>query len=169
MEQALLDFSAATGIQAIMYSAWGWPIVESLHFIGLSLLIGTVGIFDLRMMGFMRGIPLVALHRFVPFGVAGYLVNATTGIMFLSSVPDQYIYNPAVQTKAAFMLVAGANMIVFYRFCFGGLRDAEASVDAMTRAKVFALVSLLCWLGVISAGRLITFFRPPHFWCFWCG
>ena len=169
MEQALLDFSAATGVQTLMYSRWGWPIVESLHFIGLSLLIGTVGIFDLRMLGFMQSIPLVALHRFVPFGVAGYLVNATTGIMFLSSVPDQYIYNPAVQTKLAFMLVAGVNMIVFYRFCFGGLQSEEVSVDSKTRAKVFALVSLLCWLGVISAGRLITFFRPPYFWCFWCG
>lgn len=37
------------------------------------------------------------------------------------------------------------------------------------RAMVIALVSLCCWTGVIVGGRLITFYRPPYFWCFWCG
>ena len=54
---ALLEFSERTGIYAFMHSVWGWPAVESLHFIGLSLLIGTVGMFDLRMMGLEKGIP----------------------------------------------------------------------------------------------------------------
>ena len=57
---ALLSFSQTTGIHAFMHTAWGWPVVESLHFIGLSLLVGTVGVFDLRMMGLATGIPMSA-------------------------------------------------------------------------------------------------------------
>ena len=36
-----------------MHSLWGWPICESLHFLGLCLLIGAIGLFDLRLMGFV--------------------------------------------------------------------------------------------------------------------
>jgi hypothetical protein len=167
MEAALLAFSEHTGIQAFMYSHWGWPFTESLHFIGLSLLIGAVGIFDLRMMGFFRSIPLLALHRLVPFGIGGYLLNVTTGIMFVTSVPDQYIYNPAFQSKIMFMIVAGINVFFFYRFCFREL-VSEPTPQTQIKARLFAAISLLCWLGVITAGRLITFYRPPYFWCFWC-
>jgi hypothetical protein len=167
MEAALQAFSEHTGIQALMYSHWGWPTVESLHFIGLSLLIGAVGIFDLRMLGFFRTIPLMALHRLVPFGIGGYLLNVTTGIMFVTSVPDQYIYNPAFQSKILLMILAGMNVFLFYRFCFRELVK-EPTRQTRMMARVFAGVSLLCWLGVITAGRLITFYRPPYFWCFWC-
>jgi hypothetical protein len=82
MEQALLQFSQFTGIFAFMNSPWGWPVVESLHFFGLSLLIGTVGVFDLRMLGFGAGISYQFLHRLVPIGVFGYTLNVTTGTMF---------------------------------------------------------------------------------------
>jgi hypothetical protein len=169
MEEVLLSFSQQTGIYAIMNSRWGWPIVESLHFFGLSLLIGTVGLFDLRMLGFVRQIPLTAMHKLIPFGVAGYLLNMFTGIMFFTSVPDQYLYNPAFQTKMLFMIGAGINMLVFYRFAYQAIGLTGAGQDLRTNTKVFAAVSLMCWMGVITAGRLITFFRPPaHYWCFWC-
>jgi len=169
MEEALLSFSQQSGIYAIMNSRWGWPIVESLHFFGLSLLIGTVGLFDLRMLGFVRQIPLAAMHKLIPFGVAGYLLNVLTGIMFFTSVPDQYLYNPAFQTKMLFMIGAGMKMLVFYRFAYQEIKLTGAGQDLRTNTKVFAAVSLLCWMGVITAGRLITFFRPPaHYWCFWC-
>ena len=69
--EALLDFSQKTGLYDFMNSTWGWPVVETLHFVGLSLLIGTVGLFDLRMMGLAKGVPMSALHRLVPWGWPG--------------------------------------------------------------------------------------------------
>ena len=109
--EALLALGQRSGIYGFMNSAWGWPTVESLHFIGLSLLIGTVGLFDLRMMGLARGIPMSALHRLVPWGFGGYVLNVMTGFMFVTSAPDQYLYNPAFQTKLALMGVAGVNVV----------------------------------------------------------
>ena len=114
MEQALLAFSHGTGIFDFMHSPWGWPVAESLHFLGLSLLIGTVGVFDLRMVGLGSGISYRHLHRLVPVGVLGYAINVVTGTMFLSSAPDQYLYNPAFQTKLGFMLLAGCNVCLLY-------------------------------------------------------
>ncbi len=168
MEQAFLDFAHATGIYAFMNSAWGWPVIESLHFMGLSLLIGTVGVFDLRMLGIARGVSYQALHRLVPFGVAGYCLNVITGAMFLSSAPDQYLYNPAVQSKFMLMLIAGANMAIFYWTSAAAVKTASPDAILGRRARVMAAVSLLCWCGVIICGRLITYYRPPYHWCVWC-
>src|SRR6266478_2704931 len=59
-----------------------WPLCETLHYLGLSMLLGAVGFFDLRVLGLAKGIPLRAFHRLIPWGIGGYLVNILTGIVF---------------------------------------------------------------------------------------
>ena len=75
----------------IRQSRWMWPICESLHFCGMAMLIGTVGVFDLRLLGLARRVPVAALHRLIPVGVAGFLLNAATGVCFLAGAPEQYL------------------------------------------------------------------------------
>ncbi|MEX0965523.1 MAG: hypothetical protein WDZ52_15965 [Pseudohongiellaceae bacterium] len=168
MIEALLNFSQSTGIYSLMNSPWGWPLAESIHFFGLCLLIGTVGLFDLRMMGFVREIPLAQLHALIPFGVLGYLLNVTTGTLFLSTAPDQYLYNPAVQSKFFFMLIAGINMLLFYGTTAAAVESVGVKNHTLLRAKIMAGISLACWCAVIICGRLITYYRPPYHWCLWC-
>ena len=168
MIDLLLNFSQSTGIYAFMNSPWGWPVAESIHFFGLCLLIGTIGLFDLRMMGFANEISLSQLHRLIPFGVAGYLLNVATGTMFLSTAPDQYLYNPAVQSKLFFMLIAGINMMFFYATTAAKVKTEGCASHVILRARIIAGVSLICWCAVIVCGRLITYYRPPYHWCLWC-
>ncbi len=151
-----------------MNSPWGWPTSESIHFLGLSLLIGTVGVFDLRMLGIAPGVAYADLHKLVPIGIAGYLLNAITGIMFLVSAPDQYLFNPAFQIKLLFMLIAGINLIWFYGATLAEVRRTAAHLSVSYRAKIIGAISLLSWTIIIVCGRLITYFRPPYHWCFWC-
>lgn len=151
-----------------MHSPWGWPIAESLHFFGLCLLIGTVGVFDLRMLGLGTGLSYTHLHRLIPFGVFGYCLNVITGTMFLSSAPDQYLYNPAFQTKLFLMGIAGSNMLIYYRTMNELVHKTSDEDTVIASAKIAAAISLACWCGVIVCGRLITYFRPPYHWCFWC-
>ena len=144
----------------IMYSKWGWPACESLHFIGLSLLVGMIGAFDLRLLGVAKRIPIAALHRFVPFGVAGFLINVVTGAMFLLTEPDQYIFNVSFHVKLLFLAMAGLNVLVFYSFVYRRVKHLPPGADAPRAAKMAAAVSLGCWIGVIICGRLLTFYRP---------
>src|SRR5205814_10131345 len=123
--------------------AWVWPLSETLHYLGLSLLLGTVGMFDLRVLGMGRGIPPATLHKLIPLGIAGYIVNILTGIVFFSGFPEQYFYNPSFQWKAAFMAVAAANVAFFYLSqAFREVKMMPAGADAPFRAKIVAGTSL---------------------------
>ena len=147
-------------VARLMQTTWGWPIAESLHFIGLSLLIGTVGLFDLRLLGLARRIPIAAMHRLVPLGVAGFAINATSGLAFLMTEPDQYIYNPSFHFKVLFIAAAGVNALAFYTTSYRRVTAAGAPDDAPRLAKIIAAVSLALWISVMVAGRLLTFYRP---------
>ena len=96
------------------------------------------------------------------------ILNASTGFLFVVSAPDQYLFNPAFQTKLGLMLLAGINLILFYSTAAGSVRNTDAAQPVLARARLMALVSLLAWTGVIIGGRLITYFRPPYHWCWGC-
>ena len=98
----IVVWSIDTGLYDLMYSPWGWTIAEIVHFTGLCLLFGTVGMFDLRMMGLVRGLSLGALHKLVPYGVAGFVLSVASGFMFVVTTPDQYLYNAAGRVITAF-------------------------------------------------------------------
>ena len=142
---------------------WVWPVAESLHFLGLSLLLGTVGVFDLRVLGLARGIAPAALHKLVPWGVGGYLLNLATGTVFFFGFPEQYAYNRAFHFKLAFMALAGLNVLVFYSAAFRPLRQLGPGAQAPWPTRLITGISLAAWVGVLICGRLLTFFRPPFF------
>jgi hypothetical protein len=166
MDLHALQVALVKGIYAhspvadLMHTRWGWPIAESLHFIGLCLLVGCVGTFDLRLLGLGRTAPIAAVHRLIPFGILGFVINATSGLMFLLTEPEQYIYNPSFHFKVLFLMIGGLNAGTFYLTSYRQLFGPEASLDAPFRAKVIATVSLCSWMCVIVGGRLLTFFRP---------
>lgn len=159
----LYQWLRSTDISWVMNNVtWAWPLCESIHFIGLSLLLGTVGLFDLRLLGFARRVPMAAFHRLVPIGVTGFAMNAATGFCFLAGAPDQYFINEAFQVKVAFFLVAGVNVAAFYLMMFRQVRNVGPGEQAPLFARMIGGVSLSCWIGVMTAGRLLTFFRPLY-------
>lgn len=146
----------------VRLSPYAWPTLESLHFMGMSVLIGSIGLFDLRLLGFARGIPYAALHRLIPLGIAAYTLNVLTGLCFLSGTPDQFLWNPAFRFKLTFMAVAGVNVVFFYTRVFRRLQQLPPDSPPTLGARLAGAVSLTMWIGVMSAGRLLTFFRPPY-------
>lgn len=146
----------------VMDYRWTWPICESLHFCGLTVMAGTIGLFDLRLLGFAKGIAPGALHRIVKWGVVAFAVSAITGSLFIFGQPDQYFYNNAFKVKVVCLLLMGANVLAFYKLEFSGVRTLGPNDEAPARAKLFASFSLLLLVAVMCAGRMLTFFRPPY-------
>lgn len=151
---------AHSPVATLMHTHWAWPVVESLHFIGLCLLVGAIGSFDLRLLGVARRVPIAAVHRLIPWGIAGFVLNACTGLLFVLTEPDQYIYNPSFHLKVLSLAIAGVNAGLFYVTTFKQMFGPAPVLDAPRRAKAIALVSLCAWMTVIVCGRMLTFYRP---------
>src|SRR6266853_4353049 len=83
----------------IVHYRWIWPLCEIIHFVGLTLVIGIAGFFDLRLMGFMKRVPVFAARDLMPLAIAGFLMNLTTGATFLIGQPHQYARNVAWWAK----------------------------------------------------------------------
>jgi len=141
-----------------------WSVLQTLHLFGFTLLFGTVGFFDLRALGFAKGIPLQAIHRLIPWGIAGFVGNILLGIVFFSGHPDQYFYNNSFRLKLMFMAVAGINILAFYgTSAFHEAKKLPADASVPLRIKIIAGISLSAWVAVLVCGRMITFNRPPFF------
>jgi hypothetical protein len=141
-------------------SRWAWPVWESIHFVGMTMLIGTVGLFDMRLLGFARAVPIGAMHRLIPIGIAGFLMNMSTGIGFITATPDQYMYNKAFWVKSTLFIIAGLNVLFFYARVFRRLEQQGPHAPPPAGARIAGGISLTAWIGVMAAGRLLTFFRP---------
>lgn len=157
LEAALASF---TRVAAFMQLHWSWPAIESAHFMGLTLLLGSIAAWDLRLLGLMKEVPVSAFHRLVPYAVLGFAINATTGSLFLITFPDQYVYNPAFHLKVLCLLLAGGNVAFFYLALFRRVSALGPGEQPPALARVSGAVSLVLWTIVIVCGRMITFFRP---------
>jgi len=124
------------------------------------MLIGSIALIDLRIIGLGKGIKISDMHRLVGFAVAGFAINVVSGSLFLIGQPDQYFLNKAFHFKLAFLTIAGLNVLLFYSSQFRRLQHLGPDDAAPLPARVMASVSLVCWIGVICAGRLLTFYRP---------
>ena len=144
---------------------WIWPLCETLHFIGMALLVGIVGVLDLRLLGVAKGLPVSPLTRLLPWGLAGFALNLVTGFCFYAGAPEQYmgngddvLPNQAFELKLLFIVLAGLNVLVFYATGLNRqVETIEAGQDAPLAAKLVGGTSLFLWIGVMYWGRMLPF------------
>lgn len=145
---------------AMVASKWWWAFMMSMHFIGLSLLIGVIGVLDLRLIGFAKQLPVEPLHRLFPWAIAGLGINVVTGMLAFMGMPDYYTYNAAFWFKILALMLAGLNVAMFYLTgIFERVRRLGAGEDAPFSAKVIAVSSLVLWFAVVISGRYIQLFQ----------
>ncbi len=143
---------------------WVWPLSEVLHFVGLTLLVGIVTVFDLRLLGVAKRLPVAPLRQLLPWAVFGLGLCVVTGLLFVTGLwanvkthpVEALVVDHYLQLKLIFIFLAGVNLAVFYQ---SGMSRAVDEVgpgdDAPPLAKAIAATSLFLWVGVIYWGRLI--------------
>jgi len=136
---------------------WLWPACETLHFIGLSLLIGGAGLFDLRLMGFMRRVPVSAVRDFMPYAIVGFVLNLVTGVAFFVMMPAQYAYSLTWYAKLLFIVIAGLNAMLFETTLGTRVLTLGPEEDTPTSFKVVGAVSLFSWFAVLYCGRMLPY------------
>ena len=141
-------------------SRYVWGTLEALHFIGLILILASIGLLNLRLLGFFKKLPVGPIHRLLPWGVAGVFINIVTGMLFVLCMPDFYTNNPDFQLKMVAIVVAGTNLMLFYcTTAFQPLVLLGPQDDAPVLAKAVAASSLFLWVAIIVLGRYMPFWE----------
>ena len=131
---------------------WVFPAVQSLHFIGFAMSIGTIAIVDLRLLGLgmRRQGPAELAADLAPWTHVGIAVMLTTGPLMFSTDAVAYHFNPSFQFKMACLMVALLFHFTVHR------RAVRPDVPPIA-AKLAAATSLLLWTAVVGGGRMIAF------------
>ena len=156
-ESVIAALKATALSQWVVNGQWVWPIAETLHFIGLALLIGIIAPLDARLIGFMPRVPIAALHRLVPWAVAGFGLCLATGVIFFVGTPEQYIPNESWWMKVLFLAIAGVNMLAFEATQRGRAAALPPGVPTPPALKVIGSLSLVSWFMVLYWGRMLPF------------
>ena len=140
----------------MLVSKYWWAFMMDLHFLGLALLIGTVGILNLRVLGFEKRLTGASLHRLMPWALAGFGINVLTGTLAFIGMPSYYAFDVAFWLKILAVLLLGLNAAVFYLTdAFHSVEHLGSGEDAPRFAKLIAGSALFLWFAVITLGRYI--------------
>ena len=155
--QLLYDSRIGT---AIRESDNAFPIIESVHVLGITLLAGTIAVLDLRMLGvILRELPVRRVARAtLPLTWAGFAVMLSSGFLLFWSEAAKNYSNPAFRVKLVLLILAGLNPLIFHTGVYRRARDWELSAIAPWQARMAAIASLTLWSGIIVAGRAIAYF-----------
>ncbi len=140
---------------AITGVIWAWPAMEAAHFIGMALIFGVVLLVSLRAFGVAKNLPYGALHRLLPLGALGLLVNIVTGFFFFIADSGRYVAMDGFPPKIFFLMIGGVAIIYFT--IFDDVWALKAGDDASPLAKVMAAVTIASWAGVLMFGRLLPY------------
>ncbi|HEU5188539.1 MAG TPA: DUF6644 family protein [Methylomirabilota bacterium] len=137
---------------------WLYPAVEVLHIAGIAALVGGAVMFDLRLLGVSRGLPVAALAaHLLPWARVGLGMVALSGALMFTAHATEWAQNPAFRVKLLLIAAAGANAWAFHRWPFRAVARWDRDLPAPAPARVAALLSMILWLSVIACGRLLAY------------
>lgn len=158
MTPATNPIEALAVAKAMREWLWLYPSVEIVHITGFVLLVGSIAMFDLRVLGLSKQVPVRALARhLLPWSLAALVLIVPTGLLMFSAHAQDFLGNRAFQLKMALLLAAGMNAAFFHTGPYQTVAAWDTGVAAPVLARLSVGLSLVLWLAVISCGRLLAY------------
>jgi len=151
--------------QWMVGSSWAYPLLLTLHGLGMAVLVGLTTMVSLRVLGFPRQLPLAPYARVLPLGISAFVINAISGTLLFIADASTLSQNPAFIFKLVSIAIG---LVVLWRFYKGPIAGAVRQASAggseyqPTRSdKALAVIAIALWaLAVIGSGRLIAYLAP---------
>ena len=156
----MLEWLQRTAVAvSIRDSLYTFPVLESIHVVGLALVFGTIAILDLRLLGVASTDRPVSrlMSDLLKWTWAAFAVTALTGGLMFSTNALVYFHNTFFRAKMILLVLAGLNMLVFELTARKTIDRWDRESTTPSSAKVVATISLVIWIGIIVAGRVIGF------------
>jgi uncharacterized membrane protein len=129
---------------------------QTVHFFGYSLIFGTVLAVVLRVLGFWKSLPFSAVHRLLPLGFFGVMMNVFTGMLMMMADTYRYVVTDTTFAPKMAFIPIGVVAILYFSVS-DSVWNLKAGEDAPLSAKWVASLVLLAWTGVIMGGRLLPY------------
>jgi hypothetical protein len=135
---------------------WAYPLFETLHTLGMAMLVGSLGLIDLRILGYKRELPVIGTLDLLPLAWIGFTINLISGLALFTSDAVYFWDSITFKVKLSLIVLAGINSFLLSQSTFREARAGRAE-HVSAGVRVVALTSLVFWLGAIIAGRLIAY------------
>lgn len=159
----LKSVEATSFATAIRDSIWMFPIIESIHVISFTIVVGTIAIVDLRLLGLAstkRSFQTMS-SEILKWTWGAFVLAVATGLMMFSTNARIYYHNPFFRAKMILLVFAGVNVLVF-ELTAGRTKDTWDKAPSAPRiGKVVGVLSLALWISIIFMGRIIGFTTHP--------
>ncbi len=142
---------------AFWLSQGAYPIILTIHSVGLALLVGLLFVIDLRVLGLGRGMPVASLRRFMKVVWLGFWANAISGTLLFCISPLKFLDSTTFRFKLSFIFVG---LVIAWVLNSSLLKvgDEYAPISNPTvRQRALAALSIACWVSAIVAGRLLAY------------
>jgi hypothetical protein len=140
---------------AIRQSQWLYPILEIVHITGIVLLTGAAILFDLRLLGFSKTVPITLLaHHLLSWSKRGLILVVPSGLLLFITNAKALGIDPVFWLKMSLIVLAGINALIFHKISF---RKHDGSNESSAFMKLAGLLSIILWISVITCGRLLAY------------
>ena len=157
--ELLASLEASSIATRIRESLYLFPLIESAHVIGLTMVFGTIAIIDLRLLGLAsarRPFSRIA-SDILKWTWAAFALTVMTGLLMFTTNAGVYYHNFYFRAKMAMLACAGINMVFFELTAFRSMHRWDKDAAAPLAGKAVAVVSLVVWIGIIFLGRWVGF------------
>jgi hypothetical protein len=157
--EVLASLEATSLATRIRESLYLFPLIESCHVIGLTMVFGTIAIIDLRLLGIAstrRPFTRIA-SDVLKWTWAAFTLTLTTGLLMFITNAGVYYHNFYFRSKMVMLALAGINMLMFELTAGRSVQRWDKQETAPMAGKTVAAVSLILWITIIFLGRWIGF------------
>ena len=140
-------------------SLWGFPILVTMHIMGVALSVGTLTWFDLRLIGIgFTGTPITQVYRrIMPWAFAGFFVMAVSGGLLFTAYATAAYGNKFFWIKMSAIALAGVNALAYHLMTEQTIAGWDSSPRPPAAARLAGLTSIVLWTIVIVMGRTLSY------------
>jgi hypothetical protein len=148
------------------HNGWVIPAVQSIHIVGIGVVLGSVFMIDLRVLGWawMDQTLRQTTSRFGPWLTAALCVQLTTGVLMVIGEPVRELVTFSFWLKMFLVAVGTLIAVIFQITLRKHEQQWEETLVNRRSIKCLAILTFLIWVCIIILGRLIAY---DHVWGSW--
>ena len=151
------SLEALAVVKAMRDWPWLYPAAAITHIVGFVTLVGSVAVFDLRVLGLSKRVSVRSLARHtLPWSWGALLLVVPTGLLMFAAHAQDLLASRVFQLKMGLLLAAATNTAIFLTGPWQTVTAWDVDAKAPLAARLSAALSLALWLAILGCGRMLA-------------